>query len=160
MSIGNQIKKARKKNKITQKQLAVKINKAFSSVQKYEMDIIQPPIDVIQDIANALGCTVAYLMGWEETQNQIKDYVNSPGEWLERIKVKEGIITLPAGFAEYKNLIQKLGYSIELDDSGQIWIKSENKSVKISSDDLVTLVIQSEATARALIQSLIDKSQL
>lgn len=160
MSIGNQIKKARKENRMTQKQLADKINKAFSSVQKYEMDIIQPPIDVIQDIANALGCTAAYLMGWEETQNQIKDYVSSSGEWVERIKTKDGIITLPAGFTEYKNLIQKLGYLIELDDSGQIWLKSEKKSIKISSDELITLVVQSEATARALIQSLIDKSQL
>ena len=66
MSIGSNIKAARKAKGITQKELSKKINKTFSSVQKYELDIIQPPVDVIRDIAGVLDCTPAYLMGWEE----------------------------------------------------------------------------------------------
>ena len=63
MNIGDRIKIARKKKNMTQKQLAEKINKAFSSVQKYELGITLPPIDTIEDIADALDTTPAYLLG-------------------------------------------------------------------------------------------------
>ncbi|WP_077532626.1 helix-turn-helix domain-containing protein [Massiliimalia massiliensis] len=62
MSIGSNIKAARKAKGITQKELSKKINKTFSSVQKYELDIIQPPVDVIRDIAGALEVKVSDLL--------------------------------------------------------------------------------------------------
>lgn len=55
MTLGERIKLERKKKGITQKQLAEKINKGFSTVQKYEIDVITPPLDMIQKIADALG---------------------------------------------------------------------------------------------------------
>lgn len=60
MNIGEQIKNARKMKNMTQRQLAEKINKAFSSIQKYELGITQPPIDVIKDIATALEVPISY----------------------------------------------------------------------------------------------------
>ena len=63
MNIGDRMKIARKKKNMTQKQLAEKINKAFSSVQKYELGITLPPIDTIEDIADALDTTPVYLLG-------------------------------------------------------------------------------------------------
>lgn len=85
MTIGEQIKNARTNKHLTQKQLAEKINKAFSSVQKYEMNIIQPPIDVIKDISIALDVSVAYLMGWEE-EYEFRDVPQGEPHNLDTIK--------------------------------------------------------------------------
>ena len=54
MTLGERIKAARKEKGITQKELADLINKGFSTVQKYEIDVIEPPISVLEKIAKAL----------------------------------------------------------------------------------------------------------
>ena len=53
--IGQRIKMCRRRAKLTQKELAQKIGKTESSIRKYEGDLIRPPMDVIEDIAAALG---------------------------------------------------------------------------------------------------------
>lgn len=55
MSLGKKIKEARKAKGITQQELAKLIGKGFSTVQKYEIDVIQPPLDVFSKIAEVLG---------------------------------------------------------------------------------------------------------
>ena len=55
MTIGENIKKFRKAAHITQKELAARINKSYSSVQKYELDLANPSLDVIRDIAAVVG---------------------------------------------------------------------------------------------------------
>lgn len=66
MSIAAQIKTARKASHVTQKELAQKINKSFSTVQKYELGLATPPIEVLKDIANALDTPLGFLMGYED----------------------------------------------------------------------------------------------
>ena len=66
MSIGSNIKLARKLNKMTQKELATKINKAESSVKKYESDQINIPLQVLNDISDAFGIDVETLVGNED----------------------------------------------------------------------------------------------
>ena len=61
--IGQRIKDARKAAGLTQKQLADRIHKSFSSVQKYEMSKATPPIEVLQDIAHVLGVSWITLAG-------------------------------------------------------------------------------------------------
>lgn len=56
MSIGENIKKYRKNMKITQKQLAEKINKQDRTIQKYEKGDIIPPVPVLEEIAKVLNC--------------------------------------------------------------------------------------------------------
>jgi len=53
--IGKRIKKYRKKENLTQKELAEKIDKSLRSVQKYESGDVAPGIDVVDKIAEALG---------------------------------------------------------------------------------------------------------
>lgn len=62
MSIGDNIKKYRKQNKLTQKQLAEKLGKSYSVIQKYEIGIIEPPLDMLKQIAFAFGIPVSYLL--------------------------------------------------------------------------------------------------
>ncbi len=70
MSIGENIKKYRKEKGLTQKELADKIGKDFSTVQKYELNISQPPIDVLNRIADTLDIDVSKLFYIENTLNQ------------------------------------------------------------------------------------------
>ena len=72
MTLGERIKEARKEKGITQKELALLINKGFSTVQKYEIDVIEPPISVLQKIADALNISIQKLYGISEelTDNQ------------------------------------------------------------------------------------------
>lgn len=62
MTVGERIKQARKKSNMTQKELAQKAGKGFSTIQKYEMDLVTPPLDVLRKIANVLNVSVADLL--------------------------------------------------------------------------------------------------
>lgn len=53
--IGKRIKKYRKKENLTQAELAERIDKSLRSVQKYEAGDVAPGIDVVDKIAEALG---------------------------------------------------------------------------------------------------------
>ena len=67
MSIGENIKKVRKDNKLTQKQLAELIDKKERTIQKYEKGDIIPPIDVLNKICSELGITLTELIEGKKT---------------------------------------------------------------------------------------------
>lgn len=48
------LKRIRKQSGLTQRELAEKIGKGFSTVQKYELGLTAPPLPVIKEIAIAL----------------------------------------------------------------------------------------------------------
>ena len=58
MTIGDNIKKYRKQNKISQAKLSELIGKSKSSIEKYEANKITPSISVLNDIASALNITI------------------------------------------------------------------------------------------------------
>lgn len=69
MTLGEKIKKLRVKNNMTQTDLAKKLKTTKQTIFKYEAGIIaDPPLSRIQDLADALNVSTAYLMGWEETK--------------------------------------------------------------------------------------------
>lgn len=55
MSIGDNIKKIRERNGLTQKQLGEKCGMADSAIRRYELGKANPKIETVQKIANALG---------------------------------------------------------------------------------------------------------
>ena len=55
IEIGRRIKTARKAAKMSQTELANRINKTLRTVQKYESGEIAPSIDMIEQIANKVG---------------------------------------------------------------------------------------------------------
>ncbi|AGK99643.1 helix-turn-helix domain-containing protein [Desulfoscipio gibsoniae] len=58
MDIGTKIRELRKSKKLTQKELAKKINKSERVIQKYESGEIVPPISVIEEIAKILDVDI------------------------------------------------------------------------------------------------------
>lgn len=71
--IGRNIYTYRKAKRLTQKQLAEKIDRAESTIQKYEKGDIEIPNSVLQSIAKALDITYNSLVDWniQESTNEI-----------------------------------------------------------------------------------------
>ncbi|EIF6297239.1 helix-turn-helix transcriptional regulator [Clostridium perfringens] len=66
MDIGNNIKSIRKKNKLTQKDLADKLNKSVRMVQKYENSEVTPNIEVLKKISKILNVSLDSLLDTNE----------------------------------------------------------------------------------------------
>jgi transcriptional regulator with XRE-family HTH domain len=81
MPLGENIKKARENAGLTQKDLAQKIGKGFSTVQKYELNLVDPPIEVLNKLADALDVPIFYLL---DTQPP-KSAFGVGMDWLESL---------------------------------------------------------------------------
>ena len=66
--IGENINTYRKAKKLTQKQLADLIDKAESSVQKYEKGETEVPISVLEKISTVLDIPLQYLLDWTKQE--------------------------------------------------------------------------------------------
>lgn len=70
-SIGDRIKQRRQEIGLSVDQLAEKIGKNRATVYRYESSEIEKfPIDILTPLAEALRTTPAYLMGWEQTEQE------------------------------------------------------------------------------------------
>ena len=77
MTIGERIKFLRKKNAMTQTDIAKKLNIATQTVFKYEKNIVTSiPMENIQKLSEIFGVTPAYIMGWETEDTEIPRLTN------------------------------------------------------------------------------------
>jgi len=72
-SFGKKIAALRKEMKISQTELAKKINTSVSVISRYERDEMTPSIDAAKKLADILQTTVGYLLGETQQQNLFKD---------------------------------------------------------------------------------------
>lgn len=69
MTIGDKIKTHRKHKGLTQTELGNICGASKQTIFKYENGIITNiPLDKLEAIADALGVTTSYLIGWEQTE--------------------------------------------------------------------------------------------
>lgn len=74
MTIGDKIKLLRKQNRFTQEELAEYAGTKKQTIHKYETGIIENiPASKIKLIAEKLGTTPAYLMGWDNETNRFPE---------------------------------------------------------------------------------------
>ena len=86
MELGEKIKKLREERRLTQEELGKRINSTKQTIFKYETGIITNiPLDKLTKIATALGCSPAYLMGWDTTQQGKETPKSGNGAWLQDI---------------------------------------------------------------------------
>ncbi|WP_313341190.1 helix-turn-helix domain-containing protein [Lacrimispora sp.] len=86
--IGKNISTYRKAKKKTQKDLAALIDRAESSIQKYERGEVEIPMSVLQNIAAKLEIPIHYLVDWDgqKVTNTAIAGINKPlSEVLELI---------------------------------------------------------------------------
>jgi transcriptional regulator with XRE-family HTH domain len=71
LTIGDRIKSRRKHLGMSADELGKRLGKDRSTIYRYEKgDIENLPLDILEPIANALGTTPQYLMGWEQVQKK------------------------------------------------------------------------------------------
>ena len=77
MSFGNNLKKIRLDNDLTQEELAKKINTSRSNIANYENDKNMPSVDILEKMPKALNCSVDFLLGKNDKQelNKFKYYM-------------------------------------------------------------------------------------
>lgn len=69
VQIGKNIYTYRKAKRLTQKQLAELIDRAESSIQKYEKGDVEIPNTVLQKIADTLEIPLQYIIDWEQQKD-------------------------------------------------------------------------------------------
>lgn len=74
--IGNRIRELRKQNKMTQLDLADRLNVEFSNVSKWELGKNNPSMELIQKIAIIFNVSIDYLLG--QTDNPSPTEINYP----------------------------------------------------------------------------------
>lgn len=87
MSIGEKIKQAREMKGISQTELAKLIDVSKQSLYKYENNIIvNIPSEKIEKIAQVLDVSPAYLMGWDEWDEDAAEFQKKmDADWWELI---------------------------------------------------------------------------
>lgn len=89
MEIGQSIQEARKKAKLTQKELAEKVGIATITVQQYERGVRTPKIETLQKIAQALNIDVGVLYGVEVNKGN-PQYLNKLYGKISEVAEKYG----------------------------------------------------------------------
>lgn len=89
MSIGTRIANRRKELKMTQQELAEKLDVSFQAVSSWERDEFLPETDRLRTIANALSTRVSWLM--EEDENELPgwelhDAMFNVGNMMEKVR--------------------------------------------------------------------------
>lgn len=96
MTIGQRIRFCREQKKITQTELAERIGTTKQNIYKYENGIITNiPSDKIQSMANVLGVTPAYLMGWTDDTIKTHEFIktlHNPDNTSQQVKNQDKFI--------------------------------------------------------------------
>lgn len=141
IDIGKRIKQYRK-GKMTQKELASKIQRTESSIRKYEKGLITIPLNILEEIASALGVTAFDLMGIEYFDLKNPDAGRQYAEY-------EG----------FQNYLQSIGFSVkeiqESEDSCSYAISGNGLDLTLSNEEYSQL----QASSGDLIFSYLWKKQ-
>lgn len=125
INIGNMIKTLRKKQGITQEQLADRIGVSFQAVSKWENSIAMPDITLVPVIAQYFGVSTDELLSYDsvEKDNEIERFVIEAAEYRETDPEK-GREILEAGLKKYpdndillNNLLYVINYSKNPDET-------------------------------------------
>lgn len=65
IQVGTRMKNFRQKQKMTQREVASKLNIPYSTYSNYENNNREPPLEVIKKVAVILGVSVSDLMDWD-----------------------------------------------------------------------------------------------
>ena len=107
MTIGDRIKDRRKYLKMSADELGKRLGKDRSTIYRYEKgDIENLPLDILEPIAEALGTTPQYLMGWEQVQKN-NDIIS---DVVIRMQTDEEFLSAVASLykADHKKLLSIL----------------------------------------------------
>lgn len=136
INIGNMIKTLRKKQGITQEQLAERIGVSFQAVSKWENCIAMPDITLVPVIAQYFGVSTDELLSYDsaEKDNEIKRIVDEAYECREE-NPEKGREILESGLKKYpdndillNNLLYVINYIENPDETIALALRLINKT--------------------------------
>lgn len=158
MRIGDRIKARRKQLGLSVDDVAEKLGKNRATVYRYESSEIEKlPTTVLEPLAEALGVSPGYLMGWEDSEPSNASLL--PSDKIRMIPIYESV---SAGFGAYAdNYIT--GYTpcyIVNDEEARntlcITVQGDSMYPKIENGDLVQVLRQDWAENGQIAVVLID----
>lgn len=101
MTKGKRIKQLREENRITQEELAVRLNTTKQTISKYEKDIVTNiPSDKIEALSLILGTTPSYILGWDQDEIEaISEQIDDKNGYIDNVE-----LALKALFEEFGRL--------------------------------------------------------
>ena len=94
-NIGVKIKELRKRNDMTQKQLAECLSKSERMIQKYESGEVQPSIKILKEISDKFGVDIKYFLTAEKneiTEIEKQQLITGEDENYDAINIVEKLI--------------------------------------------------------------------
>lgn len=162
MNVGDRIKQRRIELGIDADELASRIGKSRATLYRYENgDIENMPTTVLEPIAHALNTTPAYLMGWNEENNETSKAkkinvlgrvaAGIPISAVEDIIDTEEISEAMASKGEYFGLLIK-GDSMEprIYDGDVVIVRQQDDAE--SGEIVIALVNGNDATCKRLLK--------
>lgn len=92
--MGERLRLARKKAKLSQEKVAEKLNIARSNISKYEHNKLEPNIHTIKQFCKLYGITADYLLGIEETATKEQETNNISIGNIDQSNSKNSIINI------------------------------------------------------------------
>lgn len=131
MSIGANIKKTRKKNKMTQVQLASKLNKSESIIRKYESNSVTPSLYVLNQIAKIFNCNLEDLISPSNIQLESTSY--------KLIILIQKNLNMPSAISNKDNVLDTIVEKLNYLDSTYVieyvdQLLHDNKSIQLPED--------------------------
>jgi transcriptional regulator with XRE-family HTH domain len=114
VKVGGRIRSARKKQKMTMKELGKKVNLHESTISRYEKgEISTLDIDKIKEFANVLNVSTSYLTGWDEEEEQKYDDIELPPKFDKATrKWYEAVGELNFNEYEFQELVNYAKYIV------------------------------------------------
>lgn len=89
MTLGEKIKSLRNEKRITQKDLANRLNVSFQTISKWEKDENEPDISTLRELSKIFECSVDYLLSEDEPEKKEKETPSVPPQQTIVIHQKE-----------------------------------------------------------------------
>ncbi len=164
MNIGDNIKRYRKENKISQAKLAELIGKSKSSIEKYEANKVQPSLDTLKTISSHLNIDVGLLLGANDVNRElINNMISGDIENNPRLESAiHGIMSAQEIF-ETKQMFKNLGYSIDLTYMPDVYItdNNTNKDIgKMSFEDFKKLTSTLKISLNSIVKGFISSFKI
>lgn len=144
-NVGTRIKEIRLLRKLSQEELAIKMNyKSRSTINKIELGIADVSSSKIKEFARVLNVSISYLMGWEEKKNVIPV-----------------LGTIPAGvpISAVENIIDYEEITPELAETGNFFalkIKGNSMSPSILENDIVIFKQTEDANSGSICAVMVN----
>lgn len=142
MELGKRIKQARENAKLTQKELAERVEKGSSTIQKYELDLVSPPLVTLDKISKILNVPLADLLEVDPSDPVIK--------WTQNLPQPR---KLPDDMQILQKLLWEIGFDLDK-YKGKYYLTLDNDAFEVTEKEIRQLEKQTADFLKFLCKQL------